>query len=94
MSPGFYSRSNRATGKPPNSFCRWYEQLRKLAAAKLALETPGQTLQVWMQNEGEGIPFEQGTPITVHFPTDALRVLLDTGSLQELHRMEEPLAAP
>ena len=55
---------------------------------------PGQTLQVWMQNEGEGIPFEQGTPITVHFPTDALRVLLDTGSLEELHRMEEPLAAP
>ena len=55
---------------------------------------PGQTLQAWMQNEGEGIPFEQGTPITVHFPTDALRVLLDTGSLEELHRMEEPLAAP
>jgi len=54
---------------------------------------PGQTLQAWMQNEGDGIPFEQGTPISVHFPTDALRVLLDTGSLEELHRMEEPLAA-
>ncbi len=54
---------------------------------------PGQTLQAWMPNEGDGIPFEQGTPISVHFPTDALRVLVDTASLEELHRMEEPLAA-
>ncbi len=55
---------------------------------------PGQTLQAWMQNEGEGIPFEQGTPITVHLPTEALRVLIDTGSLEELHQTEEPLPAP
>ena len=55
---------------------------------------PGQTLQAWMQNEGEGIPFEQGTPITVHLPTDALRILLDTASLEEVDRMGEPLAAP
>lgn len=54
---------------------------------------PGQTLQAWMPNEGIGIPFEQGTPITVHLPADALRMLMDTASLEEVHRMEEPLAA-
>lgn len=54
---------------------------------------PGQTLQAWMPNEGSGIPFEQGTPITVHLPADALRMLMDTASLEEVHRMEEPLAA-
>jgi spermidine/putrescine transport system ATP-binding protein len=54
---------------------------------------PGQTLQAWMPNEGTGIPFEQGTPITVHLPADALRMLMDTASLEEVHAMEEPLAA-
>jgi spermidine/putrescine transport system ATP-binding protein len=54
---------------------------------------PGQTLQAWMPNEGAGIPFEQGTPISVHLPIDALRVLMETASMEELHRMEEPLAA-
>ncbi|HEU4354682.1 MAG TPA: ABC transporter ATP-binding protein [Actinomycetota bacterium] len=54
---------------------------------------PGQTLQAWMPNEGVGIPFEQGTPITVHLPADALRMLMDTASLEEVHAMEEPLAA-
>ena len=53
---------------------------------------PGQTLQAWMPNEGAGIPFEQGTPITVHLPPDALRMLTDTASLEEVHAMEEPLA--
>jgi spermidine/putrescine transport system ATP-binding protein len=51
---------------------------------------PGQTLQVWIQNAGGGIPYEQGTPISVHLPVDALRVLLDTASLEEVHAMEEP----
>jgi spermidine/putrescine transport system ATP-binding protein len=51
---------------------------------------PGQTLQVWMQNEGEGIPFEQGSPIAAYLPADALRVLVDTTTLDELHAMEEP----
>ncbi|HEU4528561.1 MAG TPA: ABC transporter ATP-binding protein [Actinomycetota bacterium] len=54
---------------------------------------PGQTLQAWMPNEGSGVPFEQGTPITVHLPADALRMLMETASLEELHAMEEPLAA-
>jgi spermidine/putrescine transport system ATP-binding protein len=38
---------------------------------------PGQTLQAWIQNQGEGLPYEQGTPVTVHLPPDALRVLID-----------------
>jgi spermidine/putrescine transport system ATP-binding protein len=54
---------------------------------------PGQTLQAWVPNEGAGIPFEQGTPIAVHLPADALRMLTDTASLEEVRQMEEPLAA-
>jgi spermidine/putrescine transport system ATP-binding protein len=38
---------------------------------------PGQTLQAWIQNQGEGLPYGQGTPVTVHLPVDALRVLVD-----------------
>jgi len=54
---------------------------------------PGPTLQVWIQNAGEGLPYEQGTPVSVHLPVDALRVLVDTTSLEVVHEMEEPLAA-
>jgi len=54
---------------------------------------PGQTLQVWIQNTGGRVPFEQGTPVSVHLPADALRVLRDTTSLEQLQQMEEPLAA-
>jgi len=54
---------------------------------------PGQTLQVWIQNTGGRVPFEQGTPVSVHLPADALRVLRDSTSLEQLQQMEEPLAA-
>jgi spermidine/putrescine transport system ATP-binding protein len=37
------------------------------------------TVQVWVHNEGGDLPFEQGTPVSVHLPADALRVLPDTG---------------
>jgi hypothetical protein len=37
-----------------------------------------------VQNQCEGIPYEQGTPVTVHFPVDALRVLADTGAVAPL----------
>ncbi len=53
---------------------------------------PGQTLQAWLQNTGGRVPFEQGTPVAVHLPSDAVRVLRDTTSLEQLQRMEEPLA--
>ena len=38
---------------------------------------PGQTLQAWVQNRGQELPWRQGTPVSVHLPSDALRVLLD-----------------
>jgi spermidine/putrescine transport system ATP-binding protein len=41
---------------------------------------PGQTLQAWVQNQGEGLPYGQGHPVAVHLPVDALRVLIDTGT--------------
>ncbi|MGQ0668151.1 MAG: ABC transporter ATP-binding protein [Actinomycetota bacterium] len=41
---------------------------------------PGPTLQAWVQNEGGGLPFGQGAPVSVHLPADALRVLVETGS--------------
>ena len=41
---------------------------------------PGQTLQAWVQNTGEGLPYQQGHPVSVHMPPDALRVLVDTGA--------------
>jgi spermidine/putrescine transport system ATP-binding protein len=35
----------------------------------------GETLQALVQNTGKGLPFEQGTPVQVHLPAEALRVL-------------------
>jgi spermidine/putrescine transport system ATP-binding protein len=35
----------------------------------------GESLQALVQNTGKGIPFEQGTPVQLHLPPDALRVL-------------------
>ena len=54
---------------------------------------PGPTLQVWIPNAGSGLPYEQGTPIVVHLPADALRVLAGTISLDEVRQMEEPQVA-
>src|SRR5688572_22062946 len=41
---------------------------------------PGQTLQVWIQNQGEGLPYAQGHPVSVHLPPEALRMLIDTSA--------------
>jgi spermidine/putrescine transport system ATP-binding protein len=35
----------------------------------------GETLQALVQNTGKGPPYAQGTPVQVHLPADALRVL-------------------
>ena len=35
----------------------------------------GEALQALVQNTGGGIPYEQGTPVQIHLPVDALRVL-------------------
>jgi spermidine/putrescine transport system ATP-binding protein len=37
----------------------------------------GETLQAWMQNRGGAPPWAQGTPVSVHLPPDAVRVLVD-----------------
>jgi spermidine/putrescine transport system ATP-binding protein len=36
---------------------------------------PGEKLQALVANEGEVLPFEQGTAVSVHLPREALRVL-------------------
>ena len=41
---------------------------------------PGRQLQAWIQNEGGELPFASGTPVAVHLPREALRVLADTGT--------------
>jgi ABC-type Fe3+/spermidine/putrescine transport system ATPase subunit len=39
---------------------------------------PGQTLQAWVQNQGQGLPYGQGHPVSVHLPVDAVRMLVDS----------------
>lgn len=39
----------------------------------------GETLQAWTQNQGGDPRWEQGTPVTVQLPPDALRILQDQG---------------
>jgi spermidine/putrescine transport system ATP-binding protein len=41
---------------------------------------PGQRIQAWVQNEGDEFMYASGTPVTVRFPPEALRVLPDTGT--------------
>jgi len=50
----------------------------------------GETVQAWMQNRGGDPPWQQGTPVSVHLPADAIRVLVDE---TEVHDDEEPVAA-
>jgi spermidine/putrescine transport system ATP-binding protein len=38
---------------------------------------PGETLQAWVQNTGLSLPYDQGMPVSVHLPSEAVRVLLD-----------------
>ena len=44
---------------------------------------PGRTLQAWIQNQGEQLPYAQGEAVAVHLPVDALRVLIDTSARAE-----------
>jgi spermidine/putrescine transport system ATP-binding protein len=52
----------------------------------------GQTLQAWVQNQGEGFGFEQGTAVAVHLPAEALRVLVDSTPIADISEMEEETA--
>jgi spermidine/putrescine transport system ATP-binding protein len=40
----------------------------------------GPTLQAWVQNEGDGLPYAQGHPVAVHLPSVALRVLAEASA--------------
>ncbi|MFZ0665098.1 MAG: TOBE domain-containing protein, partial [Acidimicrobiales bacterium] len=40
---------------------------------------PGSLLQVLIHNDGQPVPWSQGTPVSVHLPCDALRVLAAGG---------------
>ena len=64
----------------------------------------GETLQALIQNKGGGPGFEQGTPVQLHLPADALRVLPsgigdepsikgDEGDENEAEKTEEETAA-
>jgi len=53
----------------------------------------GQRLQAWVQNRGgNGLGYEQGTPISVYFPPEALRVLPYEGS--DIAQIDETAAQP
>jgi len=52
----------------------------------------GQTLQAWVQNQGEGFAFQQGTAVAVHLPAEALRVLVDSTPIADISEMEEETA--
>jgi spermidine/putrescine transport system ATP-binding protein len=43
----------------------------------------GETLQALVQNTGKDVPYERGTPVQLHLPAEALRVLPDTANRQE-----------
>jgi spermidine/putrescine transport system ATP-binding protein len=49
---------------------------------------PGETLQAMIPNRGDTIPYEQGTPVSVFLPADALRVLRSDGADSEPTREE------
>ncbi len=53
----------------------------------------GDAIQVLIQNTGEEIPFAQGTPVQVHLPADALRVLKDTGERYQPEKEDEAKAS-
>jgi spermidine/putrescine transport system ATP-binding protein len=38
---------------------------------------PGERVQALMKNEGAPLPYQQGTPVSVHLPSSALRVLTE-----------------
>jgi spermidine/putrescine transport system ATP-binding protein len=46
----------------------------------------GSALQALVRNEGDAVPYSQGSPVKVALPADALRVLPDPGvSVSEIH---------
>ena len=52
----------------------------------------GERIQAWIPNDGGATTYAQGTPLSVHLPTEALRVLPDTAGTP-LESDEEELVA-
>ena len=55
---------------------------------------PGQSLQASLQNQGRALGFDQGTPVSVFLPSDALRVLRSDSSELDGDLAEGGLAGP
>jgi len=53
----------------------------------------GVAIQALIQNSGEDIPYAQGSPVQVHLPAEALRVLKDTGERYEPEKEEAAKAS-
>ena len=47
-----------------------------------------------IQNSGDEIPYSQGTPVNVHLPPEALRVLQDTGERHQPEKDPPPAQLP
>jgi spermidine/putrescine transport system ATP-binding protein len=52
----------------------------------------GETLQAWIQNRGGDPPWQQGTAVTVHLPSEAIRVLAEEASTNHQEK-QTPVAS-
>jgi spermidine/putrescine transport system ATP-binding protein len=64
-------------GSGPNRLPGMVERLVYVGSAVQVIlrVATGETLQALVQNTGKGMAYEQGTPVQLHLPSDALRVL-------------------
>jgi spermidine/putrescine transport system ATP-binding protein len=64
-------------GSGPNRLPGMVERLVYVGSAVQVIlrVATGETLQALVQNTGKGTAYEQGTPVQLHLPSDALRVL-------------------
>ena len=77
--------TRRALRREPDPRHGRADRLRRLDDAGDREHRPGDKLQALVANEGEVLPFEQGTAVPVHLPREALRVL-PQGLRRGLHR--------
>ncbi len=50
----------------------------------------GETLQALVTNTGKELPYQQGTPVQLHLPADALRVIPAPGEIEAETPVEDP----
>jgi spermidine/putrescine transport system ATP-binding protein len=62
------------------------------SAVQVLVRVPtGEVLQALVTNTGRKLPFEQGTPVQLHLPVDALRALPVPERVEEQEPAKEPL---